>query len=96
VNYRKLDAALATALGEAHAPDEPAFIVFVHAEHPPGPEEKAVLERHGVSVGTGGRSIFTATLSPRSIDELTEQPWVRSLRLSSRLRPLTQGGKRTS
>jgi hypothetical protein len=88
VDYRKIDAALATAIGETHAPDRAAFVVFVHTEHPPGPEEKDVLESHGVGVGTGSRNIFTATLSPRSIEELTEQPWVRSLRLSTRLRPL--------
>jgi hypothetical protein len=96
MDYRKIDAALATALAQTHAKDGPAFTVFVHAAYPPGPEEKAVLEGHGVSAGAGSRNIFTATLSPRAIDELTERPWVRSVRLSSQLHPLPQKGQRTS
>jgi hypothetical protein len=90
VDYRTIDAALATALWEAPAPDERAFVVFIHTEHPPRPEEKEALERNGVRAGAKGRRVFTATLSPRSIDALSEQPWSRSLRLSTRLRPLAQ------
>jgi hypothetical protein len=91
MNYRKLDAALATALQQPPAPHERALSVFIHTERPPAPGEAEILESNGVRAGAGGRCIFTAMLSPRAIDELSEQPWVRSLRLATQLRPLAQG-----
>ena len=50
-----------------------------------------ILEGLGVSGISGARRVFTATLSPRAISELSEQPWLRYLRLSRRLRLLDEG-----
>jgi len=91
MDYRKIDAALAAALDEVPDPEERALAVFIHTTHTPGQAEAAILEGLGVSGISGARRVFTATLSPRAISELSEQPWLRYLRLSRRLRLLDEG-----
>jgi hypothetical protein len=88
VNYRKIDAPLAAVLHQTPTADEGPFEVFIHTEGFPGPAEAEVLEHNGVRGGTMGRRIFTATLSRDAIDGLSEQPWIRSLRLAAQLRPV--------
>lgn len=87
MDYRKIDAALAAALADIQSPDDPAFEVFVHADHPPGPEDLAFLQNLGVRAETGGM-IFTARLSAKAVDLLSNEHWVRQIRLTRRLRPL--------
>lgn len=81
-----MDAALAAALDEVQDPEERALSVFIHTTHAPRDAEVAFLEDLGVSGVTAGRQVFTATLSPRAVAELSDQPWLRYMRLSSRLR----------
>lgn len=89
MDFSKLDADLAVELDQTPAdPNEPAFLVFVQTDRPLGPEEAAVFSRVGVAGDFLGRDLFTATLSLRAVDELSNQPWVRYLKLSRRLRPL--------
>jgi hypothetical protein len=83
----KIDPALAFALQDVSAPDENAFVVFIHTARPPGPVEKAFLEQRGVRVGPTPWTILTATLSRRAVEDLSDQPWVRSIKLSAKLRP---------
>ena len=90
MDYRKIDAALAAALDETQDPEERSLAVFIHTTHAPRHGEAALLEELGVSGVGGRRQIFTATLSPRAIGELSEQPWLRHLRLSQRLRFLEE------
>jgi hypothetical protein len=89
MDYGKLDADLAAELDEAATePNAVTLSVFIQTEKPPGPEEEAHLKRLGVSEEIKGRDLFTASLSPGAIAELSSQPWVRYLKLSRRLRPL--------
>ena len=89
MDFSKLDADLSAELDQATAdPNEPAFMVFVQTDRPLGPEEAVVLSRLGVTGDFHGRDLFTATLSLRALDELSNQPWVRYVKLSRRLRPL--------
>jgi hypothetical protein len=85
VDYSKIDAALASALNTEGGGQE-TYVVFIHTTQPPGPAESALLAKHGVSIGSG--KILTASLSRPAIEEMSEQPWVRALRLSTKLRPL--------
>ena len=85
MDYRKLDAALAASLEDVEDPEEQALHVFIHTDHAPAPTEAAVLKRLGVREGIGDRRVFSATLSPRAVEELSTQPWVKYLRLSQRL-----------
>lgn len=80
-----MDAALAAALDEDRDPDERVLIVFVHTNQPPDAGAAFLLDKYGINPATSARQIFTATLSPRAVSELSDQPWVRSLKLSSKL-----------
>ncbi|MEH1839344.1 MAG: hypothetical protein V7L20_11360 [Nostoc sp.] len=44
----------------------------------------------GVSDVTSGKDIFTATLSPNAIFQLSEQPWVKYLKRSQQLSLINQ------
>jgi hypothetical protein len=88
MDYRKIDAALAAALDEVQDPEERALSVFIHTTHVPDTAEAELLQNLGIGGVTGGRQVFTATLSARAIGELSEQPWLRYMRLSARLRLL--------
>jgi hypothetical protein len=90
MDYGKIDAALAAALDDIQDPEERSLAVFIHTSHTPGSSEAAFLEKLGVSGVSAGRQVFTATLSPRAIGELSEQPWLRYLRLSQRLKLLNE------
>jgi len=91
VDFSKLDADLSAELDQAPAdPNEPVFLVYVQTDRPLGPAEAAVFSRVGATGDFVGRDLFTATLSVRAIGELSNQPWVRYLKLSRRLRPLDE------
>jgi hypothetical protein len=85
VNYQKLDAALATALNDVKDSEESSLAVFIHTEPILNPAATAILESLGVSGVSSGKDIFTATLSPNAISQLSEQPWVMSLKRSQQL-----------
>jgi type V secretory pathway adhesin AidA len=86
MNYEKLDTALATALNNVHDSEEKSLTVFIHTESIADPAATAVLESLGVSGVTNGQDVFSATLSPNAISQLSEQPWVQYLTLSQKLR----------
>ena len=87
MNYQKLGIALAMAVTDAETLDEEggAFNVFIHTTRALGINEVTYLEGLGVSCEPADRQVFTATLSARAVDELSEQPWVSSLQLSKKL-----------
>ncbi|MDZ7954159.1 hypothetical protein [Nostoc sp. DedQUE09] len=90
MNYQKLDAALATALNDTQNLEEPSLGVFIHTEPILDSAAIALLESLGISGGSNGKDIFTATLSPNAISQLSEQPWVMSLKRSQQLRLVNQ------
>ena len=61
------------------------IIVFVATQGPPGEDARATLSSLGINASPG-RTLLTADLSARDIDALSEKPWIRSLRLSQKLR----------
>ncbi|MCC5651611.1 hypothetical protein LC609_17615 [Nostoc sp. XA013] len=85
MNYQKLDAALTTALNDVQSLEESNLGVFIHTEPILDSAATAVLERLGVSGVTSGKDIFTATLSPNAISQLSEQSWVKYLKRSQQL-----------
>ncbi|MFN6527982.1 hypothetical protein [Nostoc sp. ChiSLP03a] len=85
MNYQKLDAALATALNDVQNSEETSLGVFIHTEPILNSTATAVLESFGVSGVSSGKDIFTATLSPKAISQLSEQPWVKYLKRSQQL-----------
>ena len=91
MNYQKLDPELAFELAEISDAEDPAFTVFIRTLHAPAPDEATYLKALGISGVTPGRRIFTATLSAHEVEELSEQPWVRSLELTRKLQLLDTG-----
>jgi hypothetical protein len=93
MDYGKLDAGLAAALDDMQdASEESNLHVFIHAKRPLSADEAEFLNRMGIQGGDADKQILTATVSPKVLNELSEQPWVQYLRLSRTLRPL--GGRR--
>lgn len=90
MDYRKIDAALAAALDEVQDPEKRALAVFIHTAHAPNSTEAEFLKGFGVTGITGQRQVFTATLSARAVAELSNQPWLRYMKLSRRLRLLDE------
>lgn len=88
MDERKIDAPLASALTDVSDPEERAFTVFIHTAQAPDTAQAAFLSGLGVNGVTGRLKVFTATLSARVVAELSQQPWVRSLKLSRKLRLL--------
>jgi hypothetical protein len=90
MNYQKLDAALAMALNDVQDPEEPSLIVFIHTKQAPDADAIALLENLGVNGVSSANDVFTATLSPNAISQLSEEPWVEYIKLSQKLRLLNQ------
>jgi hypothetical protein len=89
VNYQKLDAALAMALNQVQNAEERSLVVFIQTE-PVTDSTAKFLENLAVSGVTTGRNMFTATLSANAVSQLSDQPWVKYLKLSQKLRLLNR------
>ena len=84
MNYAKIDAALASALGEQQAEDDRSLLVSIRLERAAESSEQSSFEQIGIDATRGG--MVSATVSPRDVDLLSEMPSVRSIRLSRKLR----------
>lgn len=93
MNYRKLDTRLAAALDEMQNNGdrdltEPALSVFIHMAQAPDSAATRFLKEIGVKLTSAQQQIITAKVSPRAVEELSQKPWVRYVRLSQKLRLL--------
>ena len=86
MNFSKLDTALILALKKIEDQSKPSLVVFIHVEPDIDSEATAILKGNGISGITAQRNVFTATLSLNAVSQLSEQPWVKSLKLSKKLR----------
>lgn len=80
MNYRKLDAALAIAMESAGDPEE-KLTVFVHTTEPTGPVPPELLDV--LRTGNVAAGIYTTSLTRQEVARLSDEPWVRSMRLSA-------------
>ncbi|MGH7997967.1 MAG: hypothetical protein ACREPR_00655 [Brasilonema sp.] len=91
MNYQKLDTALAVALNDVNNSQEPSLKVFIHTKmNSTYTDKTAILENLGVADVTSEKDVFTATLSPNAISQLSEQPWVQYIKLSQNLHLVNQ------
>ena len=104
MDHSKLDAGLVAALDDATGATagpvakevmsaaasaaRDALSVFVHVDPHLSKAEQAKLAKLGLPVGSAEGGIATATLSREQVSQLSEQPSVRRLRLSTPLRLL--------
>ena len=86
MDSRKLDAWLSAALV---APEEAGEVtIFISTVEPLDAARAGLLRKLGVGQAAAGQKLLTATVPKQVIGELSEQPWVRALKLSQQLRPL--------
>ncbi|MFE5792675.1 hypothetical protein ACFQ8C_08855 [Streptomyces sp. NPDC056503] len=89
MDYAKLDPSLSAAVETGDdGPEARNLLVTVVLELAPTEAQREVLRGAGVDVGTVDRTVVNGTLSRRGVEELSHEPWVRSLTLSSSRRPL--------
>ena len=86
MNYNKVDAALAAAL-KSEETDKNLIPVFVGVKKGLGQNEKEYLQKLGLIFNKDIPEIITATISQEAISELSDQSWVRYVKLSTRLKP---------
>lgn len=89
MDYSKMDAALAAILSEPTIGSHPCVAISVRTVGPLDPVQQAELRNLGVQGVASGRNIFSATVSPETVIKLTEKPWIRTLSLARRLKPLS-------
>jgi hypothetical protein len=88
MDYSRIDAPLGAALAESPAKDQSNLTVFIHTHHELGEAESAELRSLGIDQDSVKKRIVTATVSPNVVDKLSHKPWIRSIKLSQKLRPL--------
>ena len=88
MDYRKVDAGLASALEFASDGDAPSLQVFIHTSDSLDEAQEMMLADCGVRGAKSGRKIYTATLSPSTVARLSDQPWVEYIRSAQRMRLL--------
>jgi hypothetical protein len=90
MNYQKLDATLVMALKDVLEPESPNLVVFIHIQTPLEADAIAQLEALGISNIAENKDVFTATVSPNAVSKLSDQTWVKYLKLSRKLRLANQ------
>jgi hypothetical protein len=88
MDYSKIDAPLGEALAERSAKDEPDLTVFIQADRDLSKKEAIELKALGVDHDAAQGRIITATVSPTTVDKLSHKPWVQTIKLSQKRRPL--------
>ena len=88
-DYSRIDGALLLACEDTPAADR-LLTVFVHAIEPPSAAQAQQLSALGISLPDRPRRIFTATLSPEDVAQLSHKKWIKSLKLSQRLKALPE------
>jgi hypothetical protein len=82
--WQKVDPALASALEDVQDMNASQFYVLIQTSKNPGPSERECLEKLGVPRNSQG-PIFTARVSANDIHALSDESWVRAVRLSRKL-----------
>jgi len=89
VNYDKLDSALAGALTAGQSSPGGRLSVFIRTELNLPATASRLLEAYGIGAAMESAPLLSLDLSPAQIEELSEQPWVKFIRLARNARPLT-------
>jgi len=83
MDYSKLDAPLSAQLTLKSS--DRTFPVFIRVSKDLGDQEQLYLKKMGIIIPGPKTRIFSANISDQFIDELSEQPWIRYIKLSTKL-----------
>jgi hypothetical protein len=86
MNPGKLDAALAMMLESKEQQPNQRLSVFVRTENGLPAAARSTLKALGIEI-TENASVFSADLSKQQVSELSDQPWVKLIRLARTTRP---------
>ena len=86
MDYRKVDAGLAAVLDRTLSSDDSVLDIFINLEAPLTGVEVIQLQGLGIRDPKQGQKILTAKVSPKQVSQLTDQSYVRYLRLAQKLR----------
>ena len=86
-DYTRIDGALLEACAETPATNR-LLTIFVQTLEPLTEDQAKQLSALGVCLPTRPKRIFTATLSPSEVIKLSHESWIKSLKLSQRLKAL--------
>lgn len=90
MNYQKLAPQLASALRDVQSGFVDKLAVFVQTIAVPTVEQAETLRSLGVRVPEEDRTIFTADLSTEKISQISDLPWIKLMRASQHLRPISK------
>ena len=85
MDYSKIDAQLSANLKNASRSDKVPIFVYINKEL--GETEKKYLAKYGVYFSKSIPMVFPATLPIMAIDDLSQQPWIKYIKMSHKLRP---------
>ena len=88
MDYRKLDSGLSAAIARSTAQSADRMSVFVRTEGPLSSEAVEKLKAAGVHNPQHDAVVFTGELTYAAVDALSTEPWVKSIRLGTRSRPV--------
>jgi hypothetical protein len=88
MDYRKLDTGLAAAIARATPESADRLSVFVRTDGPLSREAVDKLKAAGVHTPQENAVVFTGELTCADVEKLSAEPWVKSIKLGTRSRPL--------
>lgn len=83
MDYSKIESALAAKLG--CNPSDGSLSVFIAMKNPLAAEQVSKLRSFGIASNQGNR-IVTASVSPDTIEKLSDLPWVEQISLAQKQR----------
>lgn len=93
MNFSKIDSALAMALDEESVLSDEVYSVFIDLASSLDSGQREFLSKLRVEVSDLKSLTFTATLSQEQIGQLSEQPWVKFIHFSQKVRPVNRKQK---
>jgi hypothetical protein len=88
MDYRKLDSGLAAAIARTTPQSADRMSVFVRTDGSLSSEAVEKLKAAGVHNPQKDAAVFTGELTYADVEQLSAEPWVKSIRLGTRSRPL--------
>ena len=85
MDYSKIDAQLAAYSRRSSGGE--AISVFIYTNKKLDELEKRHLEKYGMSFANDVPKFFLGTVSTKVIDELSHQPWIKYIKMSTKLQP---------
>ena len=85
MNYSKIDAQLAAYL--TRTPSSDRLPVFIYTNKKLDQSERDDLKEFGIYFSNDVPTVFSATISAEELNILSDQPWIKHIKMSTKLQP---------